>query len=107
MPHRDGERKAPVPREVCSQALEELIARSGPTVTAPIVHPDPCPDPQFNQLQPVVGFATFTIVEVLGPPTTPHREIRLQLDCDQTTPEPAPSGCRNFGTVTPEAALVR
>ncbi len=84
-------------------ALRAYIDRNGSTVVAPIIHPATCPDPQFNRLQPVVGFATFEILEVQGPP---DRMLRIQLKCDVEEPDPAPGGCDFFGTPG-EARLVR
>ncbi len=76
-------------------AMQAYIERNGTTMKAPIVHPASCPDPQFNQLQPVVGFATFTVLEIQG---APNRMLRIALDCEPIVEEPQPGGCTFFGT---------
>jgi hypothetical protein len=85
------------------EAFEAYLARNGNRVTAPIISPASCPDPQFNQLQPIVGFATFTILEVSGPP---NRHLRVALECDPDNRSPAPAGCDFFGTAG-QTRLVR
>ncbi len=84
-------------------AIENYIARNGPQVTAPIVHLS-CPNPQFNQDAEVVGFATFTILSVQGPP---NQMLTIRLDCEETDEDPGPTGCANFGTTTLTTRLIR
>ncbi|HEY3357715.1 MAG TPA: pilus assembly protein TadG-related protein [Polyangia bacterium] len=86
------------------KALTDYLDQHGwqNPVLVPIVHPDTCPDPQFNRLQEVVGMASIVITGVHG---QPHRSIDIQVKCDQVRPEPA--GCENFGTTSPKVRLVR
>jgi hypothetical protein len=53
------------------------LARNGPQMTAPIVK-STCPNPQFNQLQEITGFATFTVEEIVGPPVN---KVRIRVEC--------------------------
>jgi hypothetical protein len=86
------------------KAFEDFIARNGAKVTVPIVAtPDGCPA-KFNQMHEVVGFATFTIKQLVGPP---NQSIHIELDCGETVPEPVPVGCGYFGTTSPRPGLVR
>lgn len=85
------------------RAFESYVAAHGPRVTVPIVSPpDGCPA-KFTGLLPVVGFATFTIVAITGPP---DQSITLQLDCGQTVVSRS-AGCGNFGTISDRPVLVR
>jgi Flp pilus assembly protein TadG len=80
----------------------ELKAYEGQKVSAPIISME-CP-PQFNQSHSVVGFATFTFLEVIGPP---DNILRIKLDCAQVQARPANAGCTFFGTSPLQARLVR
>jgi Flp pilus assembly protein TadG len=80
----------------------ELKAYEGQQVSAPIVSMS-CP-PQFNQSHAVVGFATFTFLEVIGPP---DNILRIKLDCAEVQARPANAGCTFFGTSPLQARLVR
>lgn len=86
-------------------ALNDYIARNGNRVTAPIIDTGECGNPQFNQLQVVIGFASFTIIAVRGPPTQPQREIEIELDCEAGISESL-GGCSYFG-LEAEPRLVR
>jgi len=58
-------------------ALEGYVAHYGREMMAPIVK-STCPNPQFNQLQEIVGFAEFRVEEIVGPP---HNLILIRFDC--------------------------
>jgi Flp pilus assembly protein TadG len=86
--------------------FDEFAALVNQQVTAPIISPASCPDPQFNRLQPVVGFATFTILAVNR--TGSDKSITIRLDCDEDSNEPVQGGCGDpFGTRAPFTRLVR
>ncbi len=86
------------------QAFEDFIDRNGARVTVPVVSPPGGCPAKFNGMQPVVGFASFTITEVVGPP---NHAIHIQLDCEQTDDRPGRAGCDYFGTRSPRPSLVR
>jgi Flp pilus assembly protein TadG len=74
----------------------------GLKVSAPIISMT-CP-PQFNQTHVVIGFATFTFLQVLGPPSN---TLRIKMDCAQVQTRPENAGCLFFGTSPLQARLVR
>ncbi|MGI5862209.1 MAG: pilus assembly protein TadG-related protein [Myxococcales bacterium] len=86
------------------KAFEDFIERNGARVTVPVVSPPGGCPAKFNGMQPVVGFATFTITDVVGPP---NHAIHIELDCEQTDGDPGRAGCSYFGTVSPRPSLVR
>ncbi|MGC4122022.1 MAG: pilus assembly protein TadG-related protein [Myxococcales bacterium] len=84
------------------KAFEDYRALHGSHVTVPIVSPpNGCPA-KFNGLLPVVGFASFTITAVTGPP---NQSISIRLDCEKAIPSRV-VGCGFFGTVSEKPALV-
>ncbi len=84
-------------------AVNQYIAQNGAKVTVPVVSPiGGCPA-QFNRVLPVVGFASFTITNVTGPPSP---SVEIQLDCNATT-ESERAGGGFFGTTDPHPGLVR
>jgi Flp pilus assembly protein TadG len=74
----------------------------GLKVSAPIIHMS-CP-PMFNQSHVVTGFATFTFLEVIGPP---DNILRIKMDCAQVQTRPENAGCTFYGTAPLQARLVR
>lgn len=81
----------------------DLQARIGQTATAPIVH-DTCP-PRFNQAHPVVGVATFRIVDVVC--TGGTKRIDFEFLCNQTVQTTDRIGCGFYGTGPLQPDLVR
>jgi Flp pilus assembly protein TadG len=79
----------------------------GKQVSAPIVRlPGGCPA-KFNEhgsAAPIVGFATFTITNVVGAPT---KTVYISLECSKIEPEPVSPGCEFFGTAPVKPRLVR
>ncbi len=83
-----------------------FAALVGTRVSAPIVDLGACPV-RFNEHPngaPIVGFASFTILNVVGGAT---KAIYVSLDCNQVSDFPAGAGCTFYGTVVPEPRLVR
>ena len=85
------------------KAFRDYLVRNGNKVTVPVVSPPGGCPAKFNGLQPVVGFATFTILGLTGPP---DQSITIRLDCNQVV-EAKSVGCTDFGTYSPKPALVR
>jgi hypothetical protein len=77
----------------------------GHKVSAPVVDLGECPA-KFNEHQgaPIVGFATFTILQVTGGAT---KSIVLQMDCEEILSQPLSAGCEFFGTSPLQPRLVR
>ena len=85
-------------------AFQYYLSQHGSTVLAPVLDL-PCP-PQFNQQATVLGFATFTIVDIVAHGNPKY--IQIQYQCNQTVADTqAPAGCGFFGTLAPHVRLVR
>ncbi len=80
----------------------------GKTVTAPVVYLGECgPEAKFNAhatTAPVIGFVSFTIQEVFGPPIN---KIILATECHWSGKKAAVGGCTFFGTTPTQPRLVR
>ncbi len=80
----------------------------GKTVTAPVVNLGECgPEAKFNAhatTAPVIGFVSFTIQEVRGPP---ENKIILQTECEWAGKKAPVGGCTFFGTTPSQPRLVR
>ncbi len=86
--------------------VNDFTALIGKRVSAPIVDLGTCPV-RFNEHPngaPIVGFASFTITDVVG---GAEKALYVRLDCDQVATFPAGAGCAFFGTVVPKPRLVR
>jgi hypothetical protein len=81
---------------------------AGKTVTAPVVYLGECgPEAKFvahATTAPVVGFVSFTIQEVFGPPVN---KIILKTACQWAEKKAAIGGCTFFGTTPTQPRLVR
>jgi putative Flp pilus-assembly TadE/G-like protein len=81
----------------------------GKTVTAPVVYLGECgPEAKFvahaSTTAPVIGFVSFTIQEVYGPPVN---KIILETECQWSGKKAAVGGCNFFGTTSTQPRLVR
>jgi hypothetical protein len=80
----------------------------GKTVTAPVVYLGECgPEAKFvahATTAPVIGFVSFTIQEVYGPPVN---KIILETECQWAGKKAPSGGCTFFGTTATQPRLVR
>ena len=84
-------------------ALASFLQKNGNTVAVPIVQKDDCPNPKFNQTDPIVGFATVTLT--LAPWSNQNKVILIEgtLGCPDTN---AHAGGGFFG-MSPKPGLVQ
>ena len=84
-------------------ALVSFLNTNGNTVAVPIVQKDDCPNPKFNQTDPIVGFATVTIT--LAPWSNQNKVISISgtLGCPDAN---ALAGGGFFG-MSPKPGLVQ
>jgi len=88
--------------------FEAFSTLAGKTVTAPVVDLGECgPEAKFNAhatTAPVIGFVSFTIKEVRGPP---ENKIILETACQWAEKKSAIGGCNFFGVTPAQPRLVR
>lgn len=84
-------------------ALAGFLQKNGNTVSVPVADIGGCPNPQFNQMHPINGFATVTLT--LMPYDNQNKVIYMQgtLDCPDAD---ALAGGGFFG-MSPKPGLVR